>query len=330
METTHTFTVSEPDVSKRLDVFLAERLPEDISRSGIKNLIKKGLVLAGGSTVKAGHRLRSGEEVRINIPEPTPSGVVPELIPLDIIHEDDDVIVINKPPDLTVHPGAGRSAGTLVNALLHHTKNLSSIGGPLRPGIVHRLDKDTSGSLVVAKTDRAHLSLAKQFEEHTTTRRYHALVWGAVEDDESTAEGIIDLAIGRDIANRKKISTKSRKKRAAVTRYRVVRRFEGFTLLEVSPETGRTHQIRVHLQAIKHPIVGDPLYGRKTLPPNLDKPLHDALKGTKTQCLHASVIGFNHPTGPGGPGGNAYVEFSAPMPPVMKKLLKLLEERAVA
>lgn len=316
MEATHTFVVRSHEVTKRLDIFISEKLP-GLTRSGVKNLITKGLVTIDGHVAKASHRVKDSEEVLVRLPEPELPGVEPEPIPLDIIYEDRDVIVINKQAGLTVHPGAGRKTGTLVNALVHHIKNLSSIGGPLRPGIVHRIDKDTSGLIVVAKNDRSHISLAKQFKDHTTTRRYHALVWGSIKDD----EGTVDLPIGRDTRDRKKISPRTRRARRAVTRYRVLKRWGWLTLVEVTLDTGRTHQVRVHLSSIKHPVVGDRVYGKRTPPPNMAKPVADEIKGLKENCLHAMTLGFVHP------GKDEYMVFKAPYPRHMVELIRLLEER---
>jgi 23S rRNA pseudouridine1911/1915/1917 synthase len=314
MEATRTFTVTSREVTKRLDVFISEKLP-DLTRSGVKNLVKKGLVLVDGRRAKASHKVKANESVLVTLPGPEPPGVEPEPTPIEIIYEDGDIIVINKQPGLTVHPGAGRKMGTLVGALLHHTKDLSTIGGSLRPGIVHRLDKDTSGLIVVAKNDRSHISLAKQFQDHTTTRHYHALVWGTVKDD----EGTVDMSIGRDLVQRKRISPRTRSGRRAVTHWRVLKRYGWSTLLDLTLETGRTHQLRVHLSAIKHPVVGDQVYGKRTPPSNLTKPLADEIKKIKNQCLHAMTLGFVHP------GKEKYMEFSAPYPDQMEGLIRLLE-----
>lgn len=316
METSRTYTVTEVDARKRLDLFVSERLVDE-TRSRIKNLVEKGLITVNGKSVKAGFMLRDGDRVDITIPPPPEPTLTPERLPLDVIYEDRDIIVINKPPDMAVHPGAGRRSGTLVNALLAHTRELSSIGGPERPGVVHRLDKDTTGSLVVAKNDAAHRSLAKQFKAHSTTRRYLALVWGTLKDD----SGVIDLPLGRDVSHRKKISTKTRKGRRAVTKWRVRKRYGLLTLVELYPETGRTHQLRVHLAAIGHPVAGDPVYCRRKIPPAMDKPVADALKKIKRQLLHAETLGIIHP------GRDEYMEFFAPMPGDMKDLVELLEER---
>lgn len=314
MEKIRTITPEGVDASKRLDVFLSEKLA-GITRSGVKHLMEKGLVLVNGREVKAGYRLRTGDTVTVGLPESPAPLPLSEPIPLDILYEDEDVIVVNKQAGLPVHPGAGRASGTLVNALLGHTRNLSSIGSPDRPGIVHRLDMDTTGSLVIARNDPSHISLSRQFREHSAVRKYLALVWGQMRAD----EGTIDLPIGRDVKERKKISTRSRKKREAVTGYRVIRRYPQFTLLELTPETGRTHQLRVHLSSVNHPIVGDQQYGRKAPSSGLNKPVLDMIKGIKRQLLHARVLGFNHPrTG-------EYMEFSAPVPGDMEEALTTLD-----
>ena len=319
MERTHTFTVTGDQASARVDVFLAEKLAP-LTRSQARTLFEKGLVTVDGAPAKASHRLRAGEVVVARVPAPPEGregGPEPEDLPLDILYEDKDIIVVNKPAGMAVHPGAGRRSGTLVGALLHHTGELSGIGAPDRPGIVHRLDKDTTGSLVVAKNDDAHRDLARQFKAHSTRRRYVALVWG----DLSCDEGTIDLAIGRDASDRKKISTRARRKRRAVTRYRVLRRYPHLTLVELRPETGRTHQLRVHLASTGHPVACDPVYCKRKIPPAMDKAVADMLKSIKHQLLHAMDLGFIHPS-TGEP-----VEFTAGMPPDMQRLIDLLEER---
>ncbi len=313
-EKTFTFVIPENDPATRLDVFLAARLPE-VSRTTVKRLIKEGLILVDNSAAKANHRVRPGENVLVRIPAPPALQAVAEPIFIDIIHEDDDILIVNKQQGLTVHPAPGSYGGTLVNALLAHTDSLSNIGGPFRPGIVHRLDKDTSGVICVAKTNKAHRHLTEQFKEHTTERHYHALVWGRVKDK----NGRIELAIGRDLRDRKKISARTGKARHAATNYSVIKRFDGpFTLLDVSPETGRTHQIRVHLTSIKHPIVGDAVYGKRTTPPILPGEVKKAIKLLKGQTLHAFSLGFIHP------GTGEKVEFKGPYPAEMDNLLTAL------
>lgn len=319
MSQAYNFTISKDEASQRLDLFLAAMLPK-LSRSAIKNLLVGGHVLVNGSEGKPGRKVKEGDRIEAVVPEVKTEMVEGEDIPLEVLYEDADIIVVNKPPGLTVHPGAGRSGGTLVNALVCHAERtggtLSSVGAPLRPGIVHRLDKDTSGVLVVAKTDMAHASLANQFKEHTSSRRYMALVWGVVNDD----EGVIDLPIGRDAAHRKKISTRSRRSRKAETAYRVLRRYTRFTLLELKLKTGRTHQIRVHLTAIRHPIVGDQTYGKRPVPPIFSKTLADGLSRMKRQCLHARTLGFTHPS------TGRKMEFKSPPPEDMASLIRILDE----
>lgn len=313
MESSLRFAVSGEDAAKRLDVFLAEKVP-GLSRSSIKRLIAGGSVLVNSGPAKPGHRLKSHDRIEIELPDKKPLSLKPEPIPLDIIHEDENIIVVNKQPGLAVHPGAGRPSGTLVNGLVNYTERLSSIGAPLRPGIVHRLDMDTSGVIVVARDDISHARLARQFKEHTVTKKYLAVVWGAVEPD----SGTIALAIGRDKTHRKKISTKSRKKRPALTAYRVIKRSPWLTLLEVTPTTGRTHQIRVHLSAINHPIVKDALYSSRRPPMSWPKELTDAVHKLKRQCLHAARLGIIHPS------TGKYMEFTSPLPKDMETVVKLI------
>jgi 23S rRNA pseudouridine1911/1915/1917 synthase len=312
---THTFTVAPQDAKTRLDIFLSQNIPY-LTRSRIKKLIEEGLVSLNNDPAKAGARLRDGDKIIITIPEPQPAVAEPEAIPLNIIYEDRDIVVINKPSGLVVHPGAGRARGTLVNALLYHCKDLSGIGGALRPGIVHRIDKDTSGILIVAKNDKSHQFLAKQFKEHSIKRRYVALVWGMVKND----EGTIDFPIGRHVSERKKMSVRTRMGRMAVTHYKVIKRFAHFTLIEVSLETGRTHQIRVHLSAIHHPVVGDPVYGKGRMPHGLSTKLTALLKSLKRQALHAQILGIIHPE------TKEYMEWTAPLPDDMKNIIDIMEE----
>lgn len=314
METSKKFIVGPDDSGKRLDVFLTGRLPE-LTRSGVKRLLEEGRVAINGKPAKAGHKVRAGESVSAALPQKAPDTTAPEDISLEILYSDDDIIVVNKPYGLAVHPGAGRHSGTLVNALLFHAGRLSSLGGPLRPGIVHRLDKDTTGVLVAAKNDASHAKLARQFKEHTTGRRYIALVWGSLEKD----EGSIDLPIGRDTVQRKKISTRTTKSRTAVTGYKTLKRYPQMTLVELKLLTGRTHQIRVHLAAINHPVVGDQVYGRRKPPSILPKPVLDALKKIHRQMLHAYTLGFTHPS------TGEQMEFKAPLPPDMEGMIRLLE-----
>jgi len=311
----NTFTAIPSDAKSRLDILLSQKLPE-LTRARIKILIEGGFVTLNNKPAKAGAKIKTGDNIAITIPMPQTIAAEPEKIPLDILYEDKHIIVINKPPGLTVHPGAGCAKGTLVNALLYYCKDLSGIGGALRPGIVHRIDKDTSGVIVAAKTDRAHQSLSQQFKEHSIKRRYSTIVWGVVKND----EGTIDLPIGRHISERKKMSVRTKRGRRAVTHYRVIKRLNNFTLLEASLETGRTHQIRVHLSAIHHPVAGDPVYGKKNIPSGLLPKLTMLLKNLKRQALHAQTLGIIHPE------TKEYLEFTSPLPDDMKDIATALEE----
>lgn len=311
------FVVEAHDADLRLDVFLASRLA-DITRSGIKRLMDAGSVTLNSRPAKPGQRLRPNDVVTAAVPATDADGAndtKAEALALDILYEDSDVIVINKPAGMAVHPGAGRPAGTLVNALLAHTRSLAAGSAPDRPGIVHRLDMDTSGVLVVAKNAASYTSLAAQFREHSTVRRYIALVWGAMKDD----AGVIDLPLGRDITHRKKISTRTRKARVAETHYRALKRYHGFTLVELTLKTGRTHQVRAHLAAIHHPVVADPVYGGVRKVVSVGKEAGDAIKSAGRQLLHAETLGFVHP------GTGSYMEWRVPPPADMEKVLKALE-----
>lgn len=317
MTSIRTFIAQPLDASPstRLDVFLAARL-EGVSRSAIKNMFCLGLVTLNGRAPKPGCKIRPGDEVRVAVTKPDEKSKTPqpESMPLEILYEDEDVIVVNKPAGMAVHPGAGRKGGTLVNALLAHTQTLSGGNSPERPGIVHRLDKDTAGLLVIAKNDAAYEGLSRQFKGHSSRRKYVALVWGRVEKE----SGEIDIPIGRDRKHRKKISPRTDSPKQAVTRFEVARRYRYFTLLELTLKTGRTHQVRVHLSAINHPVVCDPTYGRKKPPDMLSKPVADEIKKIKRQMLHAQTLGFVHPS----TGG--YLEFSSPMPDDMRALIEII------
>jgi 23S rRNA pseudouridine1911/1915/1917 synthase len=288
---------------QRLDLYL---IREGIhpSRTFIKKLIQSGEVTVNGRIAKPGQPVHPGDRIRLTIPEPVPLEIGPEPIPLDILYEDSHLLVLNKPAGLVVHPAPGNYAGTLVNALLHHCRDLSGIGGRERPGIVHRLDKGTSGIMVVAKTDAAHRGLSKQFSDHTIRRSYLALVRGTVKKGPIR----IDLAIGRDRKDRKKISSRTARPRQAVTVVRVIRRFREATLVEALPQTGRTHQIRVHLANQGHPVLGDRTYGGAPAA---------GLKGIRIDrpMLHAAKLGFVHP------GTGEAMEFEAPPPPDMERLI---------
>lgn len=292
------FVVDDRDCGVRLDRYLASRLPKGVSRSYVQRLIKEGAALVGGAPAKAHHMVAEGEVVEVTMPDPRAVTIGPEDLPLDIVYEDADVVVVNKPAGMVVHPAPGNPSGTLLNALLHRSTSLSGIGGALRPGVVHRIDKGTSGLLVVAKNDAAHRGLAGQFKDRTTDRIYVAIVKGVVQFD----RGTIELPIGRSSRDRKKMAVVSLKPKAAVTRYRVLRRFEDSTFLELKLETGRTHQIRVHLAYIGYPILGDDTYGAKGL---FGRP-----------ALHAKTLGFIHP------GTGKRMEFDSEMPSDMQEYIR--------
>lgn len=271
------FTVSEEESGRRLDVFLAQKLDKEYSRSFIQRLIAHDAVTVNQGFVKPHHKVKRGDMVSVVVPQRAPLQILAEDIPLTILYEDEAVLVINKPSGLVVHPGAGNKDGTLVNALLKHTMCLSSIN-PVRPGIVHRLDKETSGVMVVAKTNEAHLNLIKQFAKHTILRKYIAVVHGRLELD----EGIIDFPIGRHTRDFRRLAVRfSDSSKYAITRYKVIKRLPERSVVELSPETGRTHQLRVHLAHIGHPIVGDTKYGK--------------LSASSRLALHAKELGFVHP-----------------------------------
>ena len=295
----NSYPVEEKDSGKRLDLFLAGTAP--LSRSHVQKLIDAGLATVNGRVCRANTRVREGDLVILNIPEPEGLTVEAEPVPLDICFEDGDVVVVNKPRGMVVHPAEGNHGGTLVNALLYHCRDLSGINGVLRPGIVHRLDKDTSGLLMVAKNDAAHLSLAAQLKDRQVVRRYLALAHGRFKEE----AGTVDAPIGRDPRDRQRMAVIDQNARHAITHYRVLERFQQHTYLELRLETGRTHQIRVHLAYIGHPVAGDLKYG----PPRS----HPGLAG---QFLHAAALGFHHPrTG-------EYLEFTAPLPPELQAVLE--------
>ncbi|MDD5723499.1 MAG: RluA family pseudouridine synthase [Syntrophales bacterium] len=295
-----------PDQSgERLDVFLSKRGSFG-TRSQIKRAIEEGLIRVGGMDVKPKYRLKTGDLILVEREEPTEYDLVPEDLPLDICHEDAHILVVNKLPGMVVHPAAGNLSGTLVNALLFHCTDLSGIGGVKRPGIVHRLDKNTSGLMVVAKSDVAHANLSKQFKEHLVTKLYRVLVHGEPRED----EGVIDLPIGRHPVERKKMSTGSRRGKESLTRWRVEQRFGIATLLGVRIETGRTHQIRVHLNAIGYPVVGDAVYGnsKKRVEMVNNNAGKMALRKMRRQALHSSELRFRHPV------TDNPMYFSSPLP----------------
>ena len=298
------FIVEDVDAGKRLDSFLAEKNTAKYTRSFIGKMIEENLVLYNGKPSKASTKMKTGDRIELFEKEPEPLAVKGEEIPLEIVYEDDDLMVINKPRGMVVHPAPGHTSGTLVNAVLSHAgESLSSINGVLRPGIVHRIDKDTSGLILVCKNDFSHKALAKQLEEHSITRRYHAICSGRLKEE----QGTVSAPIGRDEKNRKQQAINYKHGKDAITHYRLLENLQNASLLECRLETGRTHQIRVHMKSIGHPLLGDPLYGPK-------KNLY-AIKG---QALHAMVLGFVHPR------SGEYMEFSADYPEDFQKLLNKL------
>ncbi|MCC7345170.1 MAG: RluA family pseudouridine synthase [Deltaproteobacteria bacterium] len=311
-----TLLVEAKHAGERLDRYLAAECP-GISRSQLKQLIEAGDVTVEAKAAKPSHKLRGGERVMLTVPPPEAPALVPEDIPLKVLYEDADLLVLDKPAEMVVHLGAGVKQGTLVNALLHHCKDLSGIGGVARPGIVHRLDKGTSGLLVVAKNDRAHQGLSSQFQSRRVAKTYLAFVWGRPRD----ASGKIDVPLGRSERDRKRIASHGRKLRPAVTRYRVLKRWPAMALLELKPETGRTHQLRVHLAELGNPIVGDPTYGRRHLKASeLSPELTAILQETTFQLLHAWRLSFEHPV------TGKVMSFEAPMRAEMETFQKLLEK----
>lgn len=309
MDTEHVFRILPEEAGIRADRYLAEHLP-GYSRSYLQSLMEKQRLTIDGKPAKAGRKLRAGETLGISVPEPEELEVLPEEIPLSILYEDDALLVVDKPKGMAVHPAPGHPDGTLVNALLAHCRgSLSGINGVLRPGIVHRIDKDTTGALIVCKTDEAHRSIAAQLEVHSITRRYLGIVTGVPEETEGTVTG----NIGRDPKDRKKMAVVREGGKPAVTHYRVLELFRGFALCEFELETGRTHQIRVHMASRRHPLLGDAVYGGA----NSRYPLEG-------QTLHAMVIGFVHPV------TGAYMEFRAPLPDYFEQLLKKLRRESGA
>jgi 23S rRNA pseudouridine1911/1915/1917 synthase len=304
---------------ERLDLFICERLP-DISRSQLKKLIDSGHITLNGDKTKSSVKLRGGETIDIDLPDPEPVEAHPEDIPLHIVYEDHDIIVINKAAGMVVHPAAGHSRGTLVNALLYHCTDLAGIGGELRPGFVHRIDKDTSGLLVVTKNDQSHQALAAQFKAHSIHRRYLALVHGHMNQN----SGVIDQPIGRHPTQRKKMSSKAKQAKRAVTHWKTLKQYNlnRLSLIELQLETGRTHQIRVHFSEINCPLVGDPLYGnRSRLTAIKDSELRTLIDRLPGQALHAQSLGFIHPT------RGKYLEFSCEMPETLQSIITHLDHK---
>ncbi len=307
------FYIEPEEAGKRLDTFLSEKI-EGYSRTYMQKLIDEGNCKVNGGSAKANFKLRREDRVEVVIPDPVPLEIEPEKIELDIVYEDNDIIVINKPQGMVVHPAQGNYSGTVVNALLEHCGSLSDynsltgINGVMRPGIVHRIDKDTSGIIVVAKNNETHLSLSEQLKEHSITRKYTALLEGRMKTD----SGRVETLIGRNPKDRKQMAVVGVNGKKAITHYRVLERFENNTLIEATLETGRTHQIRVHMAYLGHPVVGDTVYGYK-------KQRFD----TKGQLLHARVLGFIHPT------KKEYVEFKATLPEYFERILGILRSKSL-
>ena len=299
------FEVEAEQEGERLDKFLSTIYPE-FSRAFFQKLIKSKQVSVNETPQKASYCVKIDDIVTVEIPDAVETTIEPENIPLDILYEDDDVLIVNKPKGMVVHPSAGHYSGTLVNAIMYHCKDtLSGINGEIRPGIVHRIDMDTTGSLIVCKNDEAHVNIAQQIKEHSVNRIYVGIVCGNVKEDSGTVEG----AIGRHPIERKKMAINEKNGKPAITHYKVLERFKNYTYMQFKLETGRTHQIRVHMASIGHPLLGDTLYSSGRLP----------FKHLQGQCLHAKTIGFIHPkTG-------EYMEYSAPLPEYFEKLLCLLK-----
>ena len=302
------FVVDKDNVSKRLDIYLSENI-EDVTRSYIKTLIDDSKILVNNKKEKSGYKLKLNDIIDVTLEEKKSENIVAQDIPLEILYEDDDIIIVNKPKGMVVHPANGNYTGTMVNSLMYsHQGKLSSINGVIRPGIVHRIDKDTSGILVVAKNDNAHKKLAAQFKVHSIKRKYVALVKGIIKEDSLT----IDMPIGRSIKDRKKMTVTNKNSRSAVTHIAILKRFysSNVTLVEAELETGRTHQIRVHMAYIHHPLVGDEIYGKK-----------DNKFKVQGQMLHAKYLGFVHPS------TGKFVEFEKDVPEYFKEILKSLENK---
>lgn len=297
------FQVNDSMENERIDRCISG-LIDSLSRSFLQKMIKEECVLVNGKPIKGSYRVKEGDEIAFELPDSVEPDIVAENIPLDILYEDTDVIVVNKPKGMVVHPAAGHYSGTLVNALMYHCgTELSGINGVMRPGIVHRIDMDTTGSIIVCKNDKAHNCIAEQLKEHSIKRRYRAICYGVIHEE----EGIINKPLGRHPIDRKKMAVNERNGKTAVTHYRVLQRFDKYTYIECALETGRTHQIRVHMASIGHPLLGDEVYSDRKCPFKL-----------QGQTLHAMTLGFIHPS------SNEYVEVEAPLPEYFQHLLEIL------
>ncbi len=297
------FVITEEMEDERIDKCLNE-LMTSLSRSYIQKLLSSGNITVNNQKIKASYRVKSDDKIQVSLPPAVTLDVLPEKIPLSVLYEDNDVIVINKPKGMVVHPAPGHYSGTLVNALLYHcSENLSGINGVLRPGIVHRIDRDTTGSVIACKNDAAHMCIASQLKAHTIVRRYHAIVHGSIKEE----EGSIHTLIGRHPVDRKKMSVRSNGGKEAITHYKVLKQFDKYTYIECQLETGRTHQIRVHMAYLGHPLLGDMIYGPSKCPFQLEG-----------QTLHAKILGFCHPS------REEYIETDAPLPEYFKHLLNIL------
>lgn len=297
-----TFTIDKSMKKQRIDIIISTQINE-ITRSQTQDLITQGLVQVNGKKIKKNYIACENDEIKITIPDPKPLEAIAENIPIDIVYEDNDLLVVNKPKGMVVHPAPGHANGTLVNALLYKSENLSGINGVIRPGIVHRIDKDTSGLLIIAKNDFAHKELAKQIKEHSFSREYEAVVYGKMKSEADT----INLPIGRNPKDRKKMAVTYTNSKEAITKYKVITQYSKFAHLRLTLTTGRTHQIRVHMSYIGHPVAGDEVYG----PHNVIKSLHG-------QCLHAKYIGFTHPR------TQKFIQFESELPSYFQHFLKTL------
>jgi len=306
--TANEFRVTKEDSGKRIDILISETT--GISRSQIQRLIEKGSLLVNSESVRQNYRAKTGDIILLSIPEEKTSALMPEALPVEIFYEDKYLAVVNKPAGMVVYPAAGHKSGTLMNALIYHCKKLAQVGGPLRPGVVQRLDKDTSGVMVVALDDKAYYSLAEQLKQRTINRKYIALIYGNLKED----KGEINLSIGRSESDRKKMSTRARRGKEAVTTWKVIERFQSAALIEAKLKTGRTHQIRVHFASIGHPVLGDRTYGKKT---EIEAKGRERLTFPR-QMLHAESLGFIHPA------TGEYLEFRSPLPEDMEERLKQL------